>query len=100
MHAYHLQDEFRDLAAERQLLAAFAQQPTLYFELFDTLSIDVFTETQELESARVVFTANALNLFNRHYLTNLNTDIDALSFGRFSGGSMGRSIQMALRIEF
>jgi replicative DNA helicase len=48
MHAYHLQDEFRDLAAERQLLAAFAQQPTLYFELFDTLSIDVFTETQEV----------------------------------------------------
>jgi replicative DNA helicase len=48
MHAYHLQDEFRDPAAERQLLAAFTQQPTLYFELFDTLSIDVFTETQEV----------------------------------------------------
>jgi hypothetical protein len=52
------------------------------------------------ESARVVFTANALNLFNRHYLTNLNTDIDSQSFGRFAGGSMGRSVQMALRIEF
>jgi hypothetical protein len=28
MQTYHLQDEFRDPAAERQLLAAIAQQPT------------------------------------------------------------------------
>ena len=48
MHTYHLQDEFRDPAAERQLLAAIAQQPTLYFELLDSLPTDVFTDTQEV----------------------------------------------------
>jgi len=48
MHAYHLQDEFRDPTAERQLLAALAHHPTLYFALLDTLPTGVFTATQEV----------------------------------------------------
>jgi replicative DNA helicase len=48
MQPYHLQDEFRDATAERQLLAALAHHPTLYFTLLDTVPTDVFTETQEV----------------------------------------------------
>ena len=64
MHTYHLQDEFRDPAAERQLLAAIAQQPTLYFELLDALPSDVFTDTQEVwqQLARALVTAQPLSI--------------------------------------
>lgn len=48
MQPYHLQDEFRDATAERQLLAALAHHPTLYFTLLDTVPTDVFTDTQEV----------------------------------------------------
>jgi replicative DNA helicase len=48
MQTYHLQDEFRDATAERQLLAALAHQPTLYFTLLDTLPTGSFTDTQEV----------------------------------------------------
>lgn len=48
MQTYHLQDEFRDPTAERQLLAALAHQPTLYCALLDTLPTGVFTDTQEV----------------------------------------------------
>jgi replicative DNA helicase len=64
MHTYHLQDEFRDPAAERQLLAAIAQQPTLYFELLDALPTDVFTDTQEVwqQLARALVTDQPLSI--------------------------------------
>ena len=64
MHTYHLQDEFRDPAAERQLLAAIAQQPTLYFELLDALPTDVFTDTQEVwqQLARALVTDQPLRI--------------------------------------
>ena len=53
------------------------------------------------ESARAVLGANAQNIFNRHYLSNLSTDIDVpSSFGRFSGTGFGRSLQLFVRIEF
>src|SRR2546428_4553907 len=64
MHTYHLQDELRDPAAERQLLAAFVHQPTLYFELLDTLPTDVFTDTQEVwqHLARAIETDQPLRI--------------------------------------
>jgi hypothetical protein len=53
------------------------------------------------EHARAIVGANAQNLFNRHFLTSLSTDIDVpASFGRFSGTSFSRSIQLFARIEF
>ena len=53
------------------------------------------------EHARAVVGANAQSLFNRHFLTSLSTDIDVpASFGRFSGTSFSRSIQLFARIEF
>ena len=53
------------------------------------------------EHARAILGANAQNIFNRHYLSNLSTDIDVpSSFGRFSGTSFGRSLQLFARIEF
>ena len=51
------------------------------------------------EHARAIVGANAQNLFNRHFLTSLSTDIDVpASFGRFSGTSFSRSIQLFARI--
>jgi replicative DNA helicase len=47
MHAYHLQDEFTDPSAEQGLLAALAGQPTLYGELLDVLTPNLFTATQD-----------------------------------------------------
>jgi len=53
------------------------------------------------EHARAILGANAQNIFNRHYLSNLSTDIDVpSSFGRYSGTSFGRSLQLFFRIEF
>jgi len=44
---------------------------------------------------------NAQNIFNRHFLANLNTDIDVpASFGRFSGQSFARTLQLYVRVEF
>lgn len=44
MHTFHLQDEFTDTTAEQALIAAVTQRPTLYFELCDVLTSDVFTQ--------------------------------------------------------
>jgi hypothetical protein len=53
------------------------------------------------EHTRFILGANAQNLFNRHYLTSLNTDIDIpASFGRFSNTSFGRSIQLFVGSNF
>jgi hypothetical protein len=43
MHAYHLAADFTDPAAEQALLASIAQHPSLYFELINQLSPDMFT---------------------------------------------------------
>ncbi|MEE8292267.1 MAG: DnaB-like helicase C-terminal domain-containing protein, partial [Candidatus Tectomicrobia bacterium] len=48
MESYHLYTEFTDPAAERTLIAHIAHNPTLYFELYDTLSPDVFMEEREM----------------------------------------------------
>lgn len=43
MRTYSLQTEFSDSTAEQALIASVAHNPTLYFELLDMLSPDVFT---------------------------------------------------------
>jgi replicative DNA helicase len=43
VHAYHLEAEFTDRAAEEALLASIAQHPPVYFELVGQLSPDIFT---------------------------------------------------------
>ena len=42
MQAYSLASDFTDAAAERALLASVAQHPTLYWELYERLSPEVF----------------------------------------------------------
>src|SRR4029453_2457480 len=42
MQSYHLTDEFTDIPAEQGLLASLAQSPTLYWELVDLLTPEVF----------------------------------------------------------
>ncbi len=59
MDAYHLQDEFTDPPAERALLAAITRTPTLYFELSDLLSTEVFTvEVETWRSIALAIEAN------------------------------------------
>src|SRR4030095_2064090 len=42
MQSYHLTDEFTDIPAEQGLLASLAQSPTLYWDLVDLLTPEVF----------------------------------------------------------
>jgi hypothetical protein len=54
-------------------------------------------------SERIQFklAANAFNMLNRHYWTGLSSDINNLAtFGRFSGATSPRSIQLAVKVEF
>jgi hypothetical protein len=44
MQRFHLQDEFTDPCAEQRFIAAIAQDVTLYWELFDLLSPNLFTK--------------------------------------------------------
>ena len=44
MQSYHLTDEFTDIAAEQALLASLVQSPTLYWDLVDLLTPEVFTK--------------------------------------------------------
>ena len=44
MQTYHLADEFTDIAAEQALLASLARTPTLYWELLELLTPEVFTK--------------------------------------------------------
>ena len=53
------------------------------------------------EKVRFQFAANFFNLLNRHYWTGLSSDINNLTtFGRFSGATSPRSIQLAGKLEF
>ena len=47
MQSFHLQDEFTDPSAEQALIAAVARDVTLYWELLDVLSPDLFTKEAE-----------------------------------------------------
>ena len=44
MQSYHLTDEFTDIPAEQALLASLIQSPTLYWDLLDLLTPEVFTK--------------------------------------------------------
>jgi hypothetical protein len=53
------------------------------------------------ERVRFQFAANFFNLLNRHYWTGLSSDINNLTtFGRFSGATPPRSIQLTGKVEF
>jgi hypothetical protein len=53
------------------------------------------------ESMRLKFSANFFNAFNRHYWTGLGTDINNTSaFGKFTGVTAPRSIQLSAKFEF
>ena len=43
MQSYHLTDEFTDIAAEQAVLASLMQSPTLYWDLLDLLTPEIFT---------------------------------------------------------
>ena len=61
MQTYHLTDEFTDVAAEQALLACLAHTPTLYWELLDCLSPELFP----VEAATWQRVAQALDLEQR-----------------------------------
>jgi hypothetical protein len=44
MQSYHLTDEFADIEAEQALLASLMQSPALYWDLFDLLTPEVFSQ--------------------------------------------------------
>src|SRR5213593_4316676 len=44
MQTYHLADEFTDIAAEQALLASIIGTPTLYWDVLDLLTPEVFTK--------------------------------------------------------
>src|SRR5690349_2560750 len=44
MQSYHLTDEFTDIEAEQTLLASLVQSPGLYWDLFDLLTLEVFSQ--------------------------------------------------------
>ena len=53
------------------------------------------------ESMHLKFSANFFNAFNRHTWTGLGTDINNTSaFGKFTGATAPRSIQLAAKFEF
>ena len=53
------------------------------------------------ERARVLFSADFTNIFNRHTWLGLQTDIDnKATFGRYTGASDPRLVQFHLRLEF
>jgi hypothetical protein len=53
------------------------------------------------EGTRLKFSANFFNAFNRHSWTGLGTDINNTSaFGKFTGVTAPRSIQIAAKFEF
>jgi hypothetical protein len=53
------------------------------------------------ERVRFQFAGNFFNLLNRHYWTGLSSDVNNLAtFGRFSGATPPRSIQLAGKFEF
>ncbi|MEE8303638.1 MAG: DnaB-like helicase C-terminal domain-containing protein, partial [Candidatus Tectomicrobia bacterium] len=47
MYTYHLMDDFTDVMAEQALLACIVRTPSLYWELLDLLTPDVFTKEAE-----------------------------------------------------
>jgi hypothetical protein len=47
MQRYHLADDFTDVLAEQALLASLTRTPTLYWELLDLLTSDVFSHTAD-----------------------------------------------------
>jgi replicative DNA helicase len=61
MQTYHLTDEFTDIAAEQALLASLTQTPTLYWDLVDLLTADLFPT----EAATWQRVAQALDLEQR-----------------------------------
>ena len=53
------------------------------------------------ENALFAIGMQGQNIFNRHYWQNVGTDIgNPAAFGRFTGASYGRTIQLYARIEF
>jgi replicative DNA helicase len=54
MQTYHLADEFTDSAAEQALLASIIGTPTLYWDVFDLLTPEVFTKEADTWRAVVL----------------------------------------------
>jgi hypothetical protein len=64
-------------------------------------NVSVIKKIQLTERTRLQFAGNFFNMLNRHYWTGLSTDMNNLAtFGRFSGATPPRSIQLNAKIEF
>jgi len=44
--------------------------------------------------------ADIFNAFNRNNFSNIQTNLSAASFGRFTGAGPGRSIQLGIKFGF
>ena len=68
---------------------------------YSTENISLSKSFAITEGKRLKFSANFFNAFNRHYWTGLGTDINNTSaFGKFTGVTAPRSIQIAAKFEF
>lgn len=64
-------------------------------------SISVQKQFKIVESAKVTIGSDFFNAFNRHQWTGLSTDINNPgSFGRFTGASQPRNIQVFMKFDF
>jgi hypothetical protein len=52
------------------------------------------------ERIRILLSADAQNVFNRHQWTGLTTNIDTPGFGQFTGATGPRLLQLHARLEF
>jgi hypothetical protein len=63
-------------------------------------NITLIKQFEIKEQTRFEFGMNLFNAFNRHMLTNLQTNIQNSAFGRFSRASNPRWIQVYLRLGY
>src|SRR2546430_15185581 len=54
MQTYHLADEFTDIAAEQALLASIIGTPTLYWDVLDLLTPEIFSKEADTWRAVVL----------------------------------------------
>lgn len=68
---------------------------------YSTENISINKSFSITEGMHLKFSANFFNAFNRHYWTGLGTDINNTSaFGKFTGVTAPRTIQLAAKFEF
>jgi hypothetical protein len=66
----------------------------------EDLGLDKLIPLGNDKTRNVSLGATFTNVFDRHELINLNSNIDNANFGTFASASFPRTVQMHVRIEF